>query len=69
MMTIDDHEIEQSKMIDQLAALHGRGIARHLQHITDDVKYDVRQGDEDHLTIYADELVALGRVLYGKYDR
>ena len=69
MENLEDHEIEQSRMIDQRAGLDGRGIARDLRHITDDAKYDIRQGEEDHLATYADELVALGRVPYGKYDR
>ena len=69
MMTIDDNEREQSRMIDQLAGLDARGLARHAQHLTDDIKHDVRDGAKGHLAVYANEYVAFGRVLEGVYGR
>jgi len=69
MMTVDDNEREQSRMIDQLADLDAGGLARHAQHLADDVKFDVRSGDETHLAVYADEFVAFGRVLEDKFFR
>lgn len=41
MRTLEDQETEQLRRIDELADLDARGIAQHLQRITDDVKYDV----------------------------
>ncbi len=46
-----------------------RGLMRHSQCIVDDMKYDVRDEDEEHLAVYANEYVAFGRVLEGKYSR
>lgn len=68
-MTVDDNEREQSRMIDQLADLDARGLARHAQHLTGDIKYEAREGDEGHLATYANEFVAFGRVLEGIYSR
>jgi hypothetical protein len=59
--------MEVSRMIDQLADDDAQALARRLQHLTDDVKYDVRSGDIEHLAIYANELKALGSVIEGKY--
>ena len=62
-----DQETEQSRMIDQLAGHNARGLARRAQHLTDDIKYDVRDGDEAHLASCANEYIAYGRVLEGKF--
>jgi len=69
MMTGGNNERDQSRMIDQLADLYARGLARHAQHVADEVKLDVRDGAEEHLATYANEYVAFGRVLEGKYAR
>jgi hypothetical protein len=66
---MSNDEREQSRMIDQLADLDARGLARNAQHLTEDIKYDVRNVDDVHLAVYANEYIAFGRVLEGEFAR
>ena len=47
-MTIEEQETMQSRAIHQLADLGAEGLMRHAQHIADDMRHDVRDGDVQH---------------------